>query len=43
MNRICDHIDQHHEAYGVALFVMPVLLAAYTLFCVGCLIAWVLQ
>jgi hypothetical protein len=43
MNAICEHIEWHHERYGVALFVVPVLLAAFGALSVGLGLASLLQ
>ena len=37
------YIEEHHEDWGVALFIVPVLLAAWAMSGVASLAAWVLQ
>ena len=34
------YIEEHHEEYGVALFIMPVLLCACAVVGVGRFLAW---
>ncbi|MDB5871183.1 MAG: hypothetical protein JWQ07_625 [Ramlibacter sp.] len=41
MNRVLMYVEEHHEEYGVALFVIPVLLGAFALVSVGCVLCWV--
>ena len=36
------YIEEHHEDWGVALFIVPVLLAAWAMMGVASLAAWVL-
>jgi hypothetical protein len=43
VKRLCNYIEHHHEEYGVALFVMPVLVAGFALFSIGCCVAWAIQ
>jgi hypothetical protein len=39
--KLCQHIEAHHEDYGVALFVLPVVLAVFgAAAIVGLLGAW---
>jgi hypothetical protein len=37
------YIEEHHQQYGVGLFVVPVLLFAGALAGVGYLLAWMLR
>jgi len=37
------YIEEHHKEYGVALFIVPVLLCACAVAGVGWFLAWVLQ
>jgi hypothetical protein len=37
------YIEEHHEQYGVALFVIPMLVCALVVTGVGYCLAWVLQ
>jgi hypothetical protein len=37
------YIEEHHEDWGVALFIVPVLLAAWAMMGVASLAAWVLH
>ena len=37
------YIEEHHEQYGVALFVIPVLVCAFAVTGLGYFLAWVLQ
>ena len=37
------YIEEHHEDWGVALFIVPVLLAAWAMMGVASLAGWVLQ
>ena len=37
------YIETHHEEYGVALFIIPVMLCACAVSGVGYFLAWVLQ
>jgi hypothetical protein len=43
VKRFCNYIEHHHEEYGVALFVLPVFLAAFALLSIGCCVAWVIE
>ena len=37
------HFEKHHDEYGVALFIMPVLLIALTGIGIGWGLAWLFQ
>jgi hypothetical protein len=43
LNKVCRHIDEHHGQYGVALFIVPVLLGALALLSIVNFLAWVLR
>ncbi|MDB5860903.1 MAG: hypothetical protein JWQ76_4592 [Ramlibacter sp.] len=41
MKSLCNYIEVHHEEYGVALFVIPMLLVGYAPFFIGwCVALW---
>jgi len=37
------YINEHHADWGVALFIVPVLVGAWTMTGIACFVAWVLQ
>ena len=43
MKTACKYIEEHHEKFGVALFISPVLLSACAVAGVGYFLAWVLK
>jgi Tfp pilus assembly protein PilX len=43
MKKVWAYIKRHHEEYGVALFVVPVLLIVLALIFVGDVFAWLFK
>jgi hypothetical protein len=43
MKAAWQYIEKHHDKYGVAHFVVPVLLIAFALISIGCGLAWLFQ
>ena len=43
MNGALRYIEEHRAEYGVALFIIPVLLFSGAMSGFGCLVAWMLQ
>jgi len=37
------YIEEHHEQFGAALFIVPALLCACAVVGVGCLLTWAFQ
>jgi hypothetical protein len=37
------YINEHHADWGVALFIVPVLVGAWSMTGIACFVAWVLQ
>lgn len=40
---VWQYIKRHHDEYGVALFVMPMLLVVFALVSIGYSLAWLFQ
>lgn len=43
MNRIFQHLEAHHEEYGVALFILPVLVVSCAAIGIAHGLAWVFR
>lgn len=43
MKAASKYIEEHHADWGVALFIVPVLLAAWAMTGMACLAAWAVQ
>jgi hypothetical protein len=43
MKAAWQYIEKHHDEYGVALFVVPVLLVGLAVISIGCGLAWLFQ